>query len=140
MVIDVGEPQAYPQSHPEIAYPRVPAQNGTSDLTIPLGTFILFSGVDGFDAFIDKTGEALMNFINDLCKIAKQILDHYGVDSSSAETDRDFIQMWMNLDLKLIPQQKYQVFRSKTLTSKSLSQDISDGIDSVQKNLSKESM
>ncbi len=76
-----------------------------------------------------------MNFINDLCKIAKQILDHYGVDSSSAETDRDFIQMWMNVDLKLIPQQKYQVFRSKTLTSKSLSQDINDGIDSVQKKL-----
>lgn len=76
-----------------------------------------------------------MNFINDLRKIAKQILDHYGVDSSSAETDRDFIQMWMNVDLKLIPQQKYQVFRSNTLTSKSLSQDISDGIDSVQKKL-----
>ena len=76
-----------------------------------------------------------MNFIDDLCKIAKQILDHYGVDSSSAETDRDFIQMWMNVGLKLIPQQKYQVFRSKTLTSKSLSQDISDGIDSIQKKL-----
>ena len=76
-----------------------------------------------------------MNFISDLRKIAEQILDHYDVDSSSAETDRDFIQMWMNVDLKLIPQQKYQVFRSKTLTSKSLSQDISDGIDSVQKKL-----
>ena len=76
-----------------------------------------------------------MNFINDLRKIAKQILDHYGVDSSSAETDRDFIQMWMTLDLKLIPQQNYQVCRSKALTFKSLSQDISDGIDSVQEKL-----
>ena len=43
--------------------------------------------------------------------------------------------MWMNVRLKLIPQQKYQVFRSKALTSKSLSQEISDGIDSVQKKL-----
>ena len=76
-----------------------------------------------------------MNFINDLCKIAKQILDHYGVDSSSAETDRDFIQMWMTVDLKLIPQQNYQVCRSKVLTSKSLPQDINDGIDSVQEKL-----
>ena len=74
-----------------------------------------------------------MNFTNDLCKIAKQFLDHYGVDSSSAE--RVFIEMWMNVCLKLIPKQKYQVFRSKSLTSKSLSQDISDGIDSVKEKL-----
>ena len=76
-----------------------------------------------------------MNFINDLHKIAKQFLDHYGVGSSRAKTDRDFIQIWMNVCLKLIPQQNYQVCRSKALTSKSLSQDISDGIDSVQKKL-----
>ena len=76
-----------------------------------------------------------MDFRNDLRKIAKQFLDHYGVDSSRAKTDEDFIQMWMNVCLKLIPQQKYQVFRSNTLTSKSLSQEIRDGIDSVQEKL-----
>ncbi len=76
-----------------------------------------------------------MDFRNDLRKIAKQFLDHYGVDSFRAKTDEDFIQMWMNVCLKLIPQQKYQVFRSNTLTSKSLSQEIRDGIDSVQEKL-----
>ena len=76
-----------------------------------------------------------MNFINDLRKIAKQSLDYYGVDSSRAKTDEDFIRMWMNVCLKLIPQQKYQVFRSNTLTSRRLTQEISHGIDFVQEKL-----
>ncbi len=57
------------------------------------------------------------------------------MNSSSAETDEDLIQMWINVRLKLIPQQNYQVFRSNSLTSKSLSKEISDGIDSVQEKL-----
>lgn len=76
-----------------------------------------------------------MNFIHDLCKIAKQSLDYYGVNICTAKTNRDFIQMWMNVRLKLIPQQKYQVFRSNTLTSRHLTQEISHGIDFVQEKL-----
>ena len=76
-----------------------------------------------------------MNFRNDLCEIAKQLLAHYGIDSSSATTDKDFIEMYMNIHLRLIRQKKYQVFRSKALTARSLSQEISDGINSVQKKL-----
>ena len=73
-----------------------------------------------------------MNFRNDLCEIAKQLLAHYGIDSSSATTDRDFIEMYMNIRLRLVPQQKYQVLRSKALAARSLPQEISDGINSVQ--------
>ena len=76
-----------------------------------------------------------MNFRNDLYKIAKQLLDHYGVKSSSAKTGRDFIEMYINMRLKLIHPQKYQVLCSETLTSRSLSSKINDGIDSVQKKL-----
>ena len=74
-----------------------------------------------------------MNFRNDLYKIAKQLLDHYGVKSSSAKTGRDFIEMYINMRLKLIHPQKYQVLCSETLTSRSLPSKINDGIDSVQK-------
>lgn len=73
-----------------------------------------------------------MNFRNDLCEIAKQLIAHYGIDSSSATTDRDFIEMYINIRLRLIPQQKYQVIRSKALAVRSLPQEISDGINSVQ--------
>ena len=76
-----------------------------------------------------------MNFRNDLCKITKQLLAHYGIDSSSATMDRDFIEMYMNIRLRLISLEKYQVLRSKTLSAKSLSQEISDGINSVQTKL-----
>ena len=76
-----------------------------------------------------------MNFRNDLCEIAKQLLAHYGIDSSSATMDRDFIEMYMNIRLRLIPQQKYQVLRSRALAARGLPQDISDGINSVQEKL-----
>ena len=76
-----------------------------------------------------------MDFRDDLYEIAKQLLDRCGVDTSSAKISRDFIEMYMNIRLKLIPKQKYQVSRSNYLTSKNFSQEIRDGIDFVQKKL-----
>lgn len=72
-----------------------------------------------------------MDFRNDLYEIAKQLLDRCDVDTSGA-MGRDFIEMYMNIRLRLIPQQKYQVLRSKALAVRSLPQEISDGINSVQ--------
>ena len=76
-----------------------------------------------------------MNFRNDLCEIAKQLLAHYGIDSSSATMDRDFIEMYMNIRLRLIRLEKYQVLRSKALTARNLPQKVSEGINSVQEKL-----
>ena len=76
-----------------------------------------------------------MDFRNDLYEIAKQLLAHYGIDSSSATTDKDFIKMYMNIHLRLIRPEKYQVLRSKALTARSLPQEIGNGINSVQKKL-----
>ena len=72
-----------------------------------------------------------MDFRNDLYEIAKQLLDRCDVDTSGA-TGRDFIEMYMNICLRLIPQQKYQVLRSNALAARSLSKKINDGINSVQ--------
>ena len=76
-----------------------------------------------------------MDFRDDLYEIAKQLLAHYGIDSSSATTDKDFIKMYMNIHLRLIRPKKYQVLRSKALTARNLSQEITNGISSVEKKL-----
>ena len=64
-----------------------------------------------------------MNFIDDLRTIAQRYLDYYEVDYRAEEDTRLIVERWINIKLKLIQPIPREVFVSKEIVSKSLSDE-----------------
>lgn len=73
-----------------------------------------------------------MDFIKDLEIIAQEMLDHYGVDYSTAATREEIIRMYLNVRFKLIEQQPRQVVKSSKLQNKIFDSDTQKGLAEIE--------
>jgi hypothetical protein len=74
-----------------------------------------------------------MDFVLDLKTIALDVLISYGVDYSKAKSDREIVEMFVNVQLKLIRPIPRKVLKSKTLLSRSLSDDTNNVLTAIEK-------
>ena len=73
-----------------------------------------------------------MDFIKDLEKIAKLFLDSFLVKYDTSLTTEDILELYVNVQLKLIKPQPRKVFRSKKLKNASLDKHTIEVLDKIE--------
>lgn len=78
-----------------------------------------------------------MDFVADLEAVAKEVLDHYGVDYSAAKSGQDFVRMFVNVRSKLIPQVPRNVIKSQKISNAKYDEAIRKALSTVEAKLKK---
>lgn len=73
-----------------------------------------------------------MDFVSDLPKIAKDVLDSYGVKYSNIKDERELVEMFVNLQLKLIYPIPRKVIKSKKIKNFPFSDKIQNALANLE--------